>query len=170
VAIETRIAGTHDGLDLLRGGALEIALIGRPHTVQDLVVTHWRRDPIMAFVPPGWKTPRAVTPQWLASRPLVANGPGTRLHAETLDWFAKAGTALPRPTLELDANEAMKALVAAGYGAAILPVEGDVSGHAARGQQVVPLRPMLARETVLVHRAAPLLDGATVRVLKLLRA
>ncbi len=170
VAIETRIVGTYDGLEQLRSGTLDIGLIGRPQADPDLVVTHWRRDPVMAFLPPGWKAPRAVTPQWLARQPLVANAPGTRLHSETLEWLAQAGLTLPRPALELDANEAMKALVAAGYGAAVLPVEGQPADHAVRGLQIVPLRPALARETVLVHRALPLLDGATMRVLDLLRA
>jgi len=170
IAIETLVVGTYDGLERVRAGTLDIGLVGRPDAVLDLVVTPWRRDPIMAFLPPGWKAPRAVTPTWLARQSLVATGPGTRLHAETLAWFAKAGIAPPRPCMELDANEAMKAVVAAGYGAAVLPVEGQAVDHAVRGLQIVPLRPTLTRETVLVHRALPLLDGATLKVLQLLRA
>jgi DNA-binding transcriptional LysR family regulator len=170
VAIETFVAGTYDGLERIRAGTLDIGLVGRPDTVVDFVVTPWRRDPIMAFLPPGWKALRAATPAWLARQPLIANGPGTRLHKETVAWFAKAGIAPPRPRMELDANEAMKAVVAAGYGAAVLPVEGQAADHAVRGLQIVPLRPALMRETMLVHRALPLLDGATLRVLQLLRA
>ena len=168
VDVEVSIVGTNDGLAGVLAGTLDIALIAPPQAAGDLVVSRWRRDPMMAFLPPDWKAPRRVTPQWLAARPLIANDASTRLYRQTMEWFATAGL-MPRARIELNYNEAMKSLVAAGYGAAILPMEGPPEVHTARGLQVVPLKPALTRETVIAHRALPLLSGATRGLLEILR-
>lgn len=169
VDVEVSIIGSYDGLARLQAGTLDLALIAPPQAAGDLVVSRWRRDPMMAFLPAHWKAPKHATPQWLAAQPLIANDGSTRLHRQTIEWFATAGI-VPRTRIELNYNEAMKSLVAAGYGAAILPMEGPVEAHTARGVQVVPLRPALTRETVMVHRALPLLGGATRSLLELLRS
>lgn len=168
VDVEVSITGTNDGLARVQAGTLDIALVAPPHAAGDLVVTRWRRDPVMAFLPAGWKAPKRVTPQWLAAQPLIFNDASTRLYRESMEWFATAGI-VPRTRIELNYNEAMKSLVAAGYGAAILPMEGPPEAHTARGLQVVPLKPALTRETVIVHRALPLLGGATRGLLQILR-
>lgn len=168
VDVEVSIVGTNDGLAALQAGTLDIVLIAPPQGAGDLVVSRWRRDPLMAFLPKGWKAPRRVTPQWLAAQPLIANDASTRLYRQTTEWFASAGI-VPRPRLVLNYNEAMKSLVAASYGAAILPMEGKIEAHLARGVQVVPLQPALVRETVIAHRALPLLTGATRTLLAVLK-
>lgn len=168
VDVEVSITGTNDGLARVQAGTLDIALVAPPQAAGDLVVTRWRRDPVMAFLPAGWKAPKRVTPQWLAAQPLIFNDASTRLYRESMEWFATAGI-VPRTRIELNYNEAMKSLVAAGYGAAILPMEGPPEAHTARGLQVVPLKPALTRETVIVHRALPLLGGATRGLLQILR-
>jgi len=167
IDVEVSIIGTQDGLDGVMAGTLDVALVAPPRTPGDLVVTRWRRDPMMAFLPPGWKAPKRITPQWLADKPLIFNDSSSRLYQQSMEWFATAGI-VPRVRIELNYNEAMKSLVAAGYGGAILPMEGEVQAHVARGVQVVPLRPSLLRETVVVHRALPLLDGATRNLLRTL--
>ncbi|HYF42191.1 MAG TPA: LysR family transcriptional regulator [Ramlibacter sp.] len=167
IDVEVSIIGTQDGLDGVMAGTLDVALVAPPRTPGDLVVTRWRRDPMMAFLPPGWKAPKRITPQWLADKPLIFNDSSSRLYQQSMEWFATAGI-VPRVRIELNYNEAMKSLVAAGYGGAILPMEGEVQAHVARGVQVVPLRPSLLRDTVVVHRALPLLDGATRNLLRTL--
>lgn len=168
VDVEVSVIGTQDGLARLQGGTLDIALIAPPRVAGDLVVSAWRRDPMMAFVPAGWKAPRRVTPQWLARQPLIASDASTRLYRQTMEWFAAAGI-VPRARIEMNYTEAMKSLVAAGYGAAILPAEGSPGVHAAQGVRVLPLQPAATRETVIVHRAMPLLAGATRGLLAILR-
>jgi DNA-binding transcriptional LysR family regulator len=167
IEVEVSIVGTEEGLQRLAAGTLDVALVAPPHAAADLVVRRWRRDPLMAFLPPDWDAPRAVTPRWLAGKPLIANDASSRLHQQTMEWFGAAGL-VPRSRIELNYNEAIKSLVAAGYGGAILPLEGPQEAQAARGVQVVPLRPAMVRETVMVHRALPLLDGACRNVLELL--
>lgn len=168
VDVEVSIIGTNDGLARLQAGTLDLALIAPPQAAGDFVVSRWRRDPMMAFLPADWQAPKRVTPQWLAARPMIANDASTRLYRQTQEWFATAGI-VPRARIELNYNEAMKSLVAAGYGAAILPMEGPAEAHTVRGLQVVPLKPALTRETVVVHRALPLLTGATKGLLEILR-
>ncbi|HSV53420.1 MAG TPA: LysR substrate-binding domain-containing protein, partial [Burkholderiaceae bacterium] len=160
IDVDVNIVGTHDGLARLAAGTLDVALIAPPEAPADLVVARWRRDPMMALLPADWPAPRRATPQWLASKPLIFNDATTRLYKQTMAWFATGGI-VPRVRIELNYNEAMKSLVATGWGAAILPIEGSVEQHLVSGIQAVPLRPLLTRDTVIVHRALPLLDGAT---------
>lgn len=168
IDVDVTIIGTNDGLSRLAAGTLDVALVAPPRAPGDLVVGRWRRDPMMAFLPPSWEAPKRITPQWLADKPLVFNDSTSRLYQQTMEWFGTAGI-VPRVRIELNYNDAMKSLVAAGYGAAILPMEGDVQAHIVRGIQAVPLRPALVRETVIVHRALPLLDGATRNLLRTLQ-
>lgn len=167
IDVEVSIIGTNDGLARIAAGTLDVALVAPPEVASDLVVTRWRRDPLMAFLPPHWEAPQRVTPQWLNGKPLIFNDSSSRLYQQTMEWFGAAGI-VPRVRIELNYNEAMKSLVAAGYGAAVLPAEGPIERHRERGLQVVPLKPALQRETVVVHRAMPLLDGATRHLLKTL--
>jgi DNA-binding transcriptional LysR family regulator len=169
IDVEVTIIGTNDGLKRMAAGTLDVALVAPPEAAGDLVVTRWRGDPMMAFLPPGWEAPKRVTPQWLNGKPLIFNDANSRLYQQTMEWFGSAGI-VPRVRIELNFNDAMKSLVAAGYGAAILPMEGPVAKHVARGIQAVPLKPALVRDTVIVHRAQPLLDGATRNLLKVLRS
>lgn len=168
IDVEVSITGSLDGIKRLAAGTLDVALVGLPQYTQDFVVTRWRRDPIMAFLPEDWEAPRRCTPQWLAGRPLIFNDSSTYLYKQTMEWFASAGI-VPRVRVELNYNEAMKSLVSAGYGAAILPREGPVSAHRQRGLQAVPLSPALSRETGIVHRALPQLSGATRHLLQVLK-
>ncbi|ROZ71490.1 LysR family transcriptional regulator [Ramlibacter sp. WS9] len=168
VDVDVQIIGTYDGLAGIAAGTLDVALVAPPEAPGDLVVSRWRRDPMMALMPADWEAPQRVSPQWLAGKPLIFNDSTTRLYKQTMEWFGTAGI-VPRVRIELNYNEAMKSLVAAGYGAAILPLEGPVAEHLVRGIQAVPLKPALARETVVVHRALPLLDGATRSVLEVLK-
>ncbi|MFS2117895.1 LysR family transcriptional regulator substrate-binding protein, partial [Herbaspirillum frisingense] len=83
--------------------------------------------PVMAFLPAAWQVPRVVTPSWLAAQPLILNAPETRLSRLTTEWFASGGEH-PLPRIELNFNDAIKSLVAAGYGATLLPHEAGAQG------------------------------------------
>jgi DNA-binding transcriptional LysR family regulator len=167
IDVEVSIIGTYDGLKRLAAGTLDVALIAPPQSSDELVVTRWRRDPMLALLPAAWDAPKRITPQWLAGKPLIFNDSTTLLFKQTMEWFGAAGI-VPRVRIELNYNEAIKSLVAAGYGAAILPVEGAASAQLPAGVQAVPLKPALARGTAIVHRALPLLDGATRNFLRVL--
>ena len=67
-----------------------------------------------------------------------------------MDWFAAAGEQ-PRARIELNFNDAIKSLVRAGYGAALLPREEGAAGLDAR-MVASPLTPRLWRALGLAYR------------------
>ncbi|WKB55297.1 LysR family transcriptional regulator [Eleftheria terrae] len=148
-------------------GDVDIALVAMPQAgYPGLGLTPWRHTPMMALVPARWEAPRLVTPAWLASRPLIVNEPSTHVYQQVMAWFAAAGL---RPTgrIEMQYNEVARRLVAAGYGATILPFE-DPSETLEGRIQVLRLRPALTRQLGVAHRHPSLLDEPTRRVLALI--
>ncbi len=172
VEVDVEILGSSDTMARLRSRSLDLGIVALPQPVHDdLEVSPWRSDPMVAFLPPQWSgVPDVVTPNWLATRPLVANDAHTQMHRLTAGWFGNAGLQ-PRARIELNYTEAMKSLVVAGYGAAVLPHEWtDGEPQATLAAQVRPLDPPLTRHLGLGHRRETGLDPAVLRVLALLRA
>ena len=132
---------------------LDLGLVTLPvQASAALKVAHLRSDPMMAVLPTlAGHVPRAVTPVLLASHPLIFNEPQSRMHRLTLAWFAAAGVS-PKPILELGNSEAIKALVAAGLGAAVLPIERANDPLLAGRAILRGLDPPLMRELALVKR------------------
>lgn len=152
VDVQVAVLTSQEALSRLQAGTLDIGLVALPQAaIRSLQIVPWRRDPVMAFMPRAWAAPRTITPAWLAARPLIFNDPSTRLHRMTMDWFAAAGEQ-PRARIELNFNDAIKSLVAAGYGAALLPHE---QGAATLDARVVasPLTPRLWRPLGLAFRS-----------------
>jgi DNA-binding transcriptional LysR family regulator len=139
-------------------------------SIPGLKVEAWRRDPILAYIPSSWVAPKSISPRWLANKPLILNDSTTRLHRMTIEWFNAAGVT-PIPKIELNYNDAMKSLVAAGYGAALLPIEADDMNREKflerQGMTILPLVPKLWRPLGLAYRAGPL-EPATRTVLNVL--
>lgn len=147
-------------------GTLEIGLVALPQPVRAGVqVGPWRRDPVRAFVPAGWPRPRRATPEWLAARPLILNDATTRLSRQTAEWFAKAGLQ-PKARIELNYNDAIRSLVGAGWGAALLPHEASAPQPDDR-VAMLPLQPALWRALGIARRAGTP-EPAVARVLEAL--
>ncbi len=152
IDVQVAVLTSQDAVSRVREGTLEIGLVALPQAaVKGLHIAPWRRDPVMAFVPRMWTLPRSITPAWLAARPLILNDASTRLHRLTMDWFAAAGEQ-PQARIELSFNDAIKSLVAAEYGAALLPHEEGAAGLDAR-MVASPLTPRLWRALGLAYRA-----------------
>ncbi|SEK17101.1 MULTISPECIES: LysR family transcriptional regulator [unclassified Variovorax] len=153
-----RLARNHPGIDVnvqvltsnesmarLAAGSLDLAVVALPQSpVRGVHVTPLRREAVVAFLPADWKAPKRLTPQWLAERPLIMNDSSTRLYRLTAEWFSAAGVHC-RPRIELNYNDAIRTLVAAGYGAALLPAESHESARDPR-IAVRPLSPALWRQ------------------------
>jgi len=154
VDVHVAVLTSQEALSRLQEGTLDIGLVALPQaSVKGLQIVPWRRDPVLAFLPRAWSLPRTITPKWLAARPLILNDRSTRLHRLTMDWFAAAGEQ-PKARIELNFNDAIKSLVTAGYGAALLPHEQGAAGPDAR-VAVSPLTPRLWRPLGLACRAGP---------------
>ncbi|MCP3654131.1 MULTISPECIES: LysR family transcriptional regulator [Herbaspirillum] len=170
IDVQIHILTSQETLSQLNEGLLDIGLVALPQSpVSGLTVRPWRRDPVMAFLPAAWHAPRLVTPGWLAAQPLILNAPETRLSRLTSEWFAGAGEQ-PEARIQLNFNDAIKSLVAAGYGATLLPHEASAQGRPVPlDPRIVmrPLRPALWRPLGIAHRASQL-EPATRHVLEAL--
>lgn len=160
-----RLAAEHPGIDVqiavltsqetltrLAEESLDVGIVALPQApIRGLSIEKWRRDPVVAFMPAGWTCPARVTPQWIAAKPLILSDASTRLSRLTTEWFSAAGQH-PTPRIQLNYTDAIKSLVAAGYGAALLPQE---AGRSASDARIVTraLRPALWRQLGLAYRA-----------------
>ncbi|MDM0034993.1 LysR family transcriptional regulator [Variovorax sp. J22P271] len=168
IDVEVCILGSSEAMSRLAMGTLDIGLVAIPQPpMRDLTVTRWRSQSMMAFVPKKWAAPKRATPRWLAEKPLIFNDATTHMYRLTMEWFAAIGES-PRPRIELNFDAAMLALVAAGYGAAVLPLHQPVGADFNERLQVLPLSPKLTRHLGIAHRPRATLDGATECVLQIL--
>jgi len=158
------VASTGNTADMLRAlenNTLDMGLVTLPAPGRMFQVTPVMEDEFVAIFPandPGG-IPAVVTPQTLALRPLVLFEPGARTRRLVDDWFEAAGVAA-KPVMELGSTEAMKEIVAAGLGCAVLP-KLAVTGAGQRDALVVrSLTPHLSRDLAIVlRRDKPLSHG-----------
>lgn len=166
IDVHVAVLTSQETLLRLADGTLDVGLVALPQPpIDGLVLRPWRRDPVMAFLPTAWKAPARLTPAWLAERPLILNDTSTRLSRLTGEWFAAAGLN-PRARIHLNYNDAIKSLVAAGYGATLLPHEATAPQPDPR-ITMRPVRPALWRPLGIAHRAGQV-ELATQHVLDVL--
>jgi DNA-binding transcriptional LysR family regulator len=165
IDVQVAVLTSQQTLQKLADGSLDIGLVALPQPpVKGLQLKAWRRDPVMAFLPARWDCPELISPTWLAAQPLILNDNSTRLSRLTAEWFASDG---PQPVarIQLNYNDAIKSLVAAGYGATLLPHETSTPLPDSR-IAMRPLNPPLWRELGIArqpHRHAPAEPAALAR-------
>jgi len=175
VDVRLDVLGSAEAMARLAAGTLDLAIVAMPQAATGQVqVVPWRSDPMVALLPPGWKAPRRITGEWLAEHPWMSFGPSTQMYRLIVAWFAQAGLH-GRPRMELNHPLALRSLVAAGQGAALLPLEQpEVRGGAGdpdnAGLQVRPLHPPLLRELGLAYRMDQAHSAATGAVIAALQA
>ncbi|MCH4867715.1 LysR family transcriptional regulator [Pseudomonas sp. TMW22089] len=166
IDVQVAVLTSRETLHRLAEGSLEIGLVALPQTpVKQLRIKPWRRDPVMAFLPARGECPQVVTPAWLAAQPLILNDNTTRLSRLTAEWFASDGHQ-PAARIQLNYNDAIKSLVAAGYGATLLPHEACTPLPDSR-IAMRPLQPLLWRQLGIAHRDGDV-ERATQHVLDVL--
>lgn len=146
-----------DVLRLLEENALDLGLVALPASGRAFAVTPLLEEAFVAVAPAeADDLPPVVTPAALAGRPVVLYEPGGQTRRIVDDWFAGAGVSL-KPVMALGSVEAIKELVGAGLGCAILPAMAVAQ---APGLAVHPLSPRLTRQLGLVlRRDKPLTRG-----------
>ena len=166
IDVQVAVLTSQQTLQKLADGSLDIGVIALPQTpVKGLQIKPWRRDPVMAFLPARWDCPPVITPTWLAGQALILNDNSTRLSRQVGEWFASEGPQ-PAPRIQLNYNDAIKSLVAAGYGATLLPHEASTPVPETR-ITMRPLQPPLWRELGIAHRAGEV-ERSTQQVLEVL--
>jgi len=166
IDVQVAVLTSQQTLQKLADGSLDIGVIALPQSpVKGLEIKPWRRDPVMAFLPARWACPDVISPAWLAAQPLILNDNSTRLSRQVAEWFATEGPQ-PTPRIQLNYNDAIKSLVAAGYGATVLPHEASTPAPESR-IVMRPLQPSLWRELGIAHRAGEV-ERSTRHVLEVL--
>ncbi|MFO2464331.1 LysR family transcriptional regulator [Pseudomonas sp. 15FMM2] len=166
IDVQVSVLTSQQTLKKLVDGTLDIGLVALPQQpMKGLRIKPWRRDPVMAFLPARRDCPEFITPGWLATQPLILNDSSTRLSRLTSQWFASEGEQ-PIARIQLNYNDAIKSLVAAGYGATLLPHEASTPLPDSR-IVMRPLRPELWRHLGIAHREEHV-ERATQHVLDVL--
>jgi DNA-binding transcriptional LysR family regulator len=155
VSIEVDLS--HVVVEKVARNELDFGLVALPiDKSAPIEVTRIREDPMMAVFPARERNiPEVVTAAYLRTRPLLFDLPTTQLYRVIVEWFKGEGVE-PKPILHLGNSEALKAMVAAGVGIAILAIENADDPFLGRSLLARPLSPPLKRELGLVaHRNKP---------------
>lgn len=111
---------TADVVRAVEENRLDLGLVTLPATGRTLDFTPVLDEEFLAVAPPEIPLPARVTPAALARLPLILFEPGGNTRRLVDEWFARAGVA-PAPVMALGSVEAIKQLVGAGLGCAVLP-------------------------------------------------
>ncbi len=167
IDVKISVLTSHETMRKLIEGAVEIGLVALPQPpVKGVKIEPWRCDPVMAFCPASWDVPEVIGPAWMSEQHLILNDSTTHLSRLTTEWFASAGCG-PEPRIQINYNDAIKSLVATGYGATLLPHEASTP---LTDDRIVmrPLQPILLRHLGIAYRSN-YLEQSTQHVLDVLR-
>ena len=141
---------------------VDIALVALPVTSRALVVTPSVKEAFVAIGPrDAPRLPKAVSPHYLATRPMVLFEPGGSTRELVERWLLTGGVKA-RPEMELGSIEGLKEMVAAGLGYSLVP-QTAVRPVDRTALQVRPLTPPLLRQLGVIVRAdKPLTRGMRV--------
>jgi DNA-binding transcriptional LysR family regulator len=149
------VVSTANAADIARDveeNAIDVGLVTLPVAGRMLDVTPLIDDAFVAVAPADEVDfPDPVTPADLSDRPFLHHDPGSQTGRIIDDWFARGGVAM-KPAMELSSTEAMKEMVGAGLGRAVI---SRIAISRTAGQTpltVRPLAPHLSRTFGLVLR------------------
>ncbi|KQR42788.1 LysR family transcriptional regulator [Acidovorax sp. Leaf160] len=150
------VVSTGNTEQCLRGvesNTLDLALVTLPVASRALTVVDVLQDELVAVGRMGGTPalPARCTPGALASLPLLALDAAATTRQIVDAWLRRSG-AVPRPQMEFDSVEAIKAMVCAGLGVAILPRMAASGPGLPDALEVRPLVPRLQRRMGLVLR------------------
>lgn len=160
---------TADIVKAIDTNQLDLGLVTLPVAGRHLEVTPVLRDEFVLVAPRGMALPRRITAAALAGRPVLLFEPGGNTRRITDAWLARAGVPL-RPAMSLGSVEAIKALVGAGLGCAVIPGLAVRDRRADADLVVRPLSPRLHRELATVVRRDKRLTPALAQALRELQA
>jgi DNA-binding transcriptional LysR family regulator len=119
--IMVRIGNTNDILKGIEDNVLDLGFVTLPVAGRMFDVTPVLEEEFLAVLPAGDDSiPEDITPVALSRQKLILYEPGSHTRTIIDRWFAAGGIA-PRPVMELGSVEAIKEMVGAGMGCAVLP-------------------------------------------------
>jgi DNA-binding transcriptional LysR family regulator len=158
--ITVRTGYTGEMLKWLEESVIDIGFVTLPAEGRNFEVTPVLEDDYVAIsAADDDRLEEVVTPISIASLPLILFETGLNTRRIIDEWFARAGVRL-KAVMHLDSIEAIKELVGAGHGYAIVP--GSALRRAGERVPLIrrPLSPMLHRKIgLVVHRDKPMTRG-----------
>jgi DNA-binding transcriptional LysR family regulator len=156
---------TADIVEQMSRNAIDIGFTGLPVDAAQFDVTVVRDMKMVAILPADDDDlPEVATPREIASRSLIV-APQRSNHAHLArDWLRAAGFDVRQP-MEIDNIEAIKRVVAAGLGVAVIPEEAVRINCALEGLAVRPLDPPLALTLGIIQRR-DMLDDPALRIVR----
>ncbi|MES5483864.1 LysR family transcriptional regulator [Bradyrhizobium sp. INPA03-11B] len=147
---------------------IDIALVTLPVSGRSFEITPVMNDEFVLIAPREMKLPARITPEVLATRPVLLFEPGGNTRRTADEWLARGGVSL-KPLMSLGSVEAIKEMVRAGLGCAILPGMA-VPANTKRDLIVRSLSPKLYRRLAVVIRRDKRLDRGLRQTLSALKA
>ena len=143
---------TADVLKAIEANTIDVGLVTLPAPGRMFDVRPVLDDEFVAIASAdAARLPARVAPRDLVGRPVVLYEAGANTRRLIDQWAARAGISL-KPVMELGNVEAIKELVGAGLGCALVPRMGLGRATARRGFVIRPLGPKLFRKLAIVLR------------------
>lgn len=149
--ITVSTGNTPEIVKAVENNTIDVALVTMPAAGRMLEFTPLLDDEFVLIAPPSMKLPARLTPQGLSSLPVLLFEPGGNTRRIVDEWFTRSLVDL-KPVMSLGSVEAIKELVRADLGCAILPGMAVRHGTHRKGLSVRSLTPRLQRTLALVIR------------------
>lgn len=160
---------TADIAKALDENTIDIALVTLPLSGRMFEITPILDDEFMLIASTDMALPVRITPTVLSDKPVILYEPSGNTRRIADDWFLRGGIS-PKPVMSLGNVEAIKELVRAGLGCAILPSMA-VRDQGAQGDLTIrSLTPKLHRELAVVLRRDKRLEVGLRHTLSALKA
>ncbi len=144
---------TEDYVRQIEGNIVDVALVTLPVHSRAIAATPVLEDDFVAICRRGTcQWPDAVTAEMLSEQPLVKLGNSTTTRTLVDEWLRQGMGPLRPPAMEFDSVEAIKAMVAAGLGCAVLPRMAVTGPGKHKDLEMRPLEPRLRRTLALILR------------------
>ena len=167
--VTVQTGNTVDILKAIEENTLDVGLVTLTAPGRMFEVTSVRDDAFVAIFPAGCEAiPKVITPAALSRRQLILYEAGGNTRQVVDRWFAHAAIT-PSPVMYLGSVEAIKEIVGAGLGCAVLPG----TAIRARGERIPlvvrKLTPKLQRKLAIVVRRDKPMNRALRETIKALR-
>lgn len=149
--ITVSTGNTADIVKAVDDNIIDAGLVTLPTAGRMLEITPVLDDEFVLIAPPNMQLPARLTAAALSTLPVLLFEPGGNTRHITDKWFARSDITL-QPIMSLGSVEAIKELVRAGLGCAVLPGMATRQARDRKGLVVRSLSPKLHRTLALVIR------------------
>ena len=156
---------TTDIVKAVEENLLDVGLVTMPVSSRSLEIAPVLDDELMLAAPAAMPLPARITATTLSSRPVILYEAGGNTRRIADEWFANGDT-VPRPVMSLGNVEAIKAMVGAGLGCAILPGLAVRRMPSASRVVIRSLSPRVHRRLATVVRRDKRLTGGLAEILR----